>query len=92
MAKHLFPAHPDLIFSTSFSQQHINLFSLITRCQGTYLYKLHGVFSPPPPSLLALESSLVLPPHMVKLGRLTVCDEEQVAECRIEAVQPDLCL
>lgn len=29
---------------------------------------------------------------MVKLGHLVVFDEEQVAKCCIEAVQPDLCL
>lgn len=45
-----------------------------------------------PPSLLALESSLVLPLHMVKLGHLVAFHEEQVAKCCSEAVQPDLCL
>lgn len=54
------------------------------------MYKLRGViFSP---ASLALESSLVLPPHMVKLGHLVGCDEEQAAKCRVGAVQPDLCL
>lgn len=33
-------------FSTSFAQQRINLFSLIMRCQGPYLYKL-GFFPHP---------------------------------------------
>lgn len=44
------------------------------------------------PSLLALEGSLVLPPHMVKLGHLVVFDEEQGAKHCFEAVRPDLCL
>lgn len=44
------------------------------------------------PSLLALEGSLVLPPHMVKLGHLVVFDEEQGAKRRFEEVRPDLCL